>query len=118
MRTSSKDFRDLVAWAESWTPLPAVADMLLASVGRLAVTRIRHLRAKMSARSDLPVVAALPEEGDVEAIRDWLTAEYLADAAWLGKTDGKGRPAALMNARSFGELLRRSRRTGPAAPKV
>jgi len=94
-----RDLRDnpeLRRWAESWTPLPAVADMLIISVGRI-VSRHGGWQAIWGLESVNP--------GAISHIVDWLTADYLAGAAWIDRVDSLGRPLKLMKCGSIERLL-------------
>lgn len=106
MRLSQQDEEDLRAWAESWTPLPAVADMLLASVGRIGARNALLVRKKMSARGmHIPIFGAMPDDDDIHHIVDWLTMDHMAGAAWIDRVDTLGRPLKLMKCGDISRLL-------------
>lgn len=105
MRLSQQDEEDLRSWAGSWTPLLAVADMLLASVGRIGARNALLARRKMSARGNIPIFGAMPDTADVQHIVDWLTADYISGAAWIERVDEQGRPLKLMKCSDIGRLL-------------
>lgn len=99
------DARDLEAWAASWTPDLTVADMLKVSVGRIAMRRLRQLRANMpGGYAGISIWSALPENDAVRHICDWITADFMAGAAWIDNVDDFGRPKKLMKCGTFDAL--------------
>lgn len=105
MRLSPEDEQALRAWAESWTPVPAVADMLLASVGRIGARNALLVRKKMSGGPRIPIFGAMPDVDEVRHIVDWLTADYISGAAWIDRVDEQGRPLKLMKCGDMQRLL-------------
>lgn len=105
MKLSFEDGVELEGFVNAWTPDPSVGDLIRWSLGRIAVKRLRQLQATAPDGKHLTLMHALPGDGHVQHIVDWLTADFLAGTDWIDRVDAQGRPLKLMKCGSVEQLL-------------
>lgn len=105
MKLSFEDGVELEGFVNAWTPDPSIGDLIRWSIGRIAVKRLRQLQATAPDGQHLTLMHAMPGDGHVQHIVDWLTADFLAGADWIDRVDDRGRPLKLMKCGSVEQLL-------------
>ena len=109
-------------WIKAWTPDATIAELLMASVGRISIKELGRVRAKISGR-EASLTSCFPEDDTMQHIVDWLTVDLMDGADWIERVDDRGRPLKLMKCGSIEQLTHEAdkamrRRLGGAVDKL